>query len=357
MIKIQEHLNTANSDRILDDMAQEHWVQLNPKYKTKSGYKSNSIIEKVNKYYNESNTNDYILEYADNNKTAAKRHRSLLFYLKKNQFKELKNIVTANPNSFNQIKARVLSKVKPSDLWNIKSGKVCQTPFGKLLSEKIFNYKAYRRSKYCITQFTKLSFMNSTCPYCNDRLVEIVKKNKTAPLANDNIAYFDLDHFYPKSIYPFFALSFYNLIPSCHICNSSEKGDLDFNVDTHIHPYFESFDDVYNFKTSLKTLLGTPLDKIDILQKINKPNDKTLVDFNLVNRYNNRIGDVEKLAKFYLNNYKKYTSQQDLADFSEIFFELKGVPKNKHDILKVKNGKLFRDVLSQIDISKILQIN
>lgn len=28
-----------------------------------------------------------------------------------------------------------------------------------------------------------------------------------------------LDHFYPKSLYPFFALSLYNLIPVCGTCN------------------------------------------------------------------------------------------------------------------------------------------
>src|SRR5690606_3268511 len=119
-----------------------------------------------------------------------------------------------------------------------------------------------------IAQFIKLNFSNSTCPYCNYGIVEIVKKNNTMPLTHQNIAYFDLDHFYPKSIYPFFALSFYNLIPSCHTCNSSEKGEKDFNVATHIHPYLDSFDSFYKFKTSLKTILGDPLDKITIEPKI-----------------------------------------------------------------------------------------
>lgn len=33
------------------------------------------------------------------------------------------------------------------------------------------------------------------------------------------------------------SLSFYNLIPSCTICNSSAKGDALFKFETHIHPY------------------------------------------------------------------------------------------------------------------------
>lgn len=33
------------------------------------------------------------------------------------------------------------------------------------------------------------------------------------------------DHYLPKSIYPFTSMNFMNLIPTCHNCNSDEKGD------------------------------------------------------------------------------------------------------------------------------------
>lgn len=36
-----------------------------------------------------------------------------------------------------------------------------------------------------------------------------------------------LDHFLPKSLYPHFACHPYNLVPTCHRCNSSTKGDKD----------------------------------------------------------------------------------------------------------------------------------
>lgn len=44
-----------------------------------------------------------------------------------------------------------------------------------------------------------------TCPYCNRNYTFIVdeESGKLRP---------ELDHFYPKSIYPFLAMSFYNLI-------------------------------------------------------------------------------------------------------------------------------------------------
>ena len=39
---------------------------------------------------------------------------------------------------------------------------------------------------------------------------------------------FDIDHFFPKEQYPIFALSLYNFVPSCQICNSRIKGSSNF---------------------------------------------------------------------------------------------------------------------------------
>lgn len=54
------------------------------------------------------------------------------------------------------------------------------------------------------------------CPYCNLAYVYNREKHATA----------QLDHFLNKSEYPMFALSFYNLVPSCPACNHI-KSDSD----------------------------------------------------------------------------------------------------------------------------------
>lgn len=75
----------------------------------------------------------------------------------------------------------------------------------------------------------------NTCPYCNRQYTfTINSQKKTKP---------QFDHFYPKSKYPFFALSFYNLIPCCSICNHIKK---DSNIEL-VHPYYEGFDDIFHF--------------------------------------------------------------------------------------------------------------
>jgi hypothetical protein len=57
----------------------------------------------------------------------------------------------------------------------------------------------------------------SVCPYCDRQYItsfEDKGSNRTTA---------DLDHFYPKSVFSLFALSLYNFIASCKVCNQSFK--------------------------------------------------------------------------------------------------------------------------------------
>lgn len=70
------------------------------------------------------------------------------------------------------------------------------------------------------------------CPYCNRQYTFSLVDRKGRKLGRP-----ELDHFYPKSKHPLLALSFYNLIPSCHSCNSTLKGASTTGYDTHLSPY------------------------------------------------------------------------------------------------------------------------
>ena len=50
------------------------------------------------------------------------------------------------------------------------------------------------------------------CPYCGRSFIYSVD-------VNNNCVKPDIDHFFPKSKYPYMALSYYNLIPACNTCN------------------------------------------------------------------------------------------------------------------------------------------
>ncbi len=99
----------------------------------------------------------------------------------------------------------------------------------KIIRKDIFekeydNWKV--RKQYGAYDFVKVLGLNS-CPYCNRNYIFVVDSDngKLRP---------EIDHFYPKSIYPFLAMSFYNLIPSCAICNHTKSDKVEESLE---NPY------------------------------------------------------------------------------------------------------------------------
>lgn len=64
------------------------------------------------------------------------------------------------------------------------------------------------------------------CPYCNRDYIN--ERNCKFPGGH-------LDHFFPRSKYPFFAICLYNLIPCCAICNTKKRTD-----DLRVSPFRET---------------------------------------------------------------------------------------------------------------------
>jgi len=353
MIKIQEHLDRIDSETFLNTLAEKHWDQLNAKLASGKGFKKNSLIEKCKKYQKLTKLKTYKKKYANNDIIVANRHKDFFKFLLADNESELKRIVTARPIDFASIKSAIFTILQPSDLFIGKTGNYSQTPFGLLLSETIFNYKAFRSSEFCKELFKLIGFESTTCPYCNDNKLNIVKLRGNSSLDTKFKAYLDLDHFYSKSLNPFFAVSFFNLIPTCHDCNASDKGSKPFSIETHIHPYHESFDDNYKFKISLTALLGDPLDSIEIQSQGIKPLDITLKDLNLTARYENHFEIANKLVDLFWKN-KKHIGTEFESSFKELLF--KDIPEERKNILKHERAKMSRDILKQIDISKVLNI-
>lgn len=112
----------------------------------------------------------------------------------------------------------------------------------------IFNYSEFRNYKKTIYNGFLLSerLAIECCPYCNRNYTTSHQTyfiNKNGIPAEKHV-FPEFDHFYPKAQFPVLALSFYNLIPSCNICNTHYKNDRD---PSHLfHPY--SICDLNNFK-------------------------------------------------------------------------------------------------------------
>lgn len=100
--------------------------------------------------------------------------------------------------------------------------------------QEIFNYKTLvsdnKDNSYKIAEIKG----RNTCTYCNRQYTITLKED------GEFITRPQFDHWFPKSVFPLLALSFYNLIPSCSICNSSAKGEQIFSFKKLIHPYKRS---------------------------------------------------------------------------------------------------------------------
>ena len=98
-----------------------------------------------------------------------------------------------------------------------------------------------------------------TCPYCN-RNYTLSAKKRVKP---------EIDHFFPSSIYPLLAVSFFNLIPACSPCNGIHaKHNKDSYLLKMISPYEVDADD-YRFSYTVKSIsIINPIagkSKIDVI--------------------------------------------------------------------------------------------
>ncbi|WP_347723985.1 hypothetical protein [Lysinibacillus capsici] len=71
----------------------------------------------------------------------------------------------------------------------------------------------------------------TVCPYCNSQFVMIYESTEGGRTRAT------LDHFFDKASYPFLAVSLFNLVPSCKVCNSDLKNKKKVGIETHYSPY------------------------------------------------------------------------------------------------------------------------
>ncbi|WP_259016674.1 hypothetical protein [Emticicia fluvialis] len=118
--------------------------------------------------------------------------------------------------------------------------------------ETIFDYKGFYKWRNYNAYTLAQNLQVNVCPYCNRQYTftiinKALSKGSTRP---------EFDHFLSKGQYPYLALSFYNLIPSCKICNSSFKRSKEWTSKTHIHPYEEGFGNKCKFSLRLEKQKG-----------------------------------------------------------------------------------------------------
>lgn len=232
----------------------------------------------------------------------------------------------------------------------------------------VFNYDALIESKepwgaYKLT----IALGVTVCPYCNRNYIHTSynEHGKTRP---------ELDHFFPKSKYPFLSISIYNLIPSCHVCNSNLKGAKDFYREPHLHPFIEGKSDDFQFEIKYRDdvieEIVADVESFDIVltSLTDDPDLKTSIDNScrtfLINELYNLHKDVAQELLFksvYYNETKIKELKNILGDDSGIddnFLKrvIIGTYADSSSIGKRSLSKYSFDIISKTDLKRTLDL-
>ena len=191
-----------------------------------------------------------------------------------------------------------------------------------------------------------------TCPYCNRNYIYYL--SKTGEIKPQ------IDHFYPKSKYPYLALSFYNLIPSCHTCNGfGAKEEKDPHDEQLVNPYLvEKHNFKFTYKVKNINFLNPLLDKASVTVEFLHALDGHIKVFKLKDLYEQHSDHVlELLIKSqvaYSAEYRKYLGSYKGLKFSdnEIDRMILGNYSQEEDIHKRPLSKLYQDIGRQLGLIK-----
>jgi len=221
--------------------------------------------------------------------------------------------------------------------------------------KKLFKYKD--KFQLLIAKFFEKNLNPRTCYYCNIDFINVYDeenhKNK-----------FTLDHFIDKGRYPYLALSIFNLIPCCSVCNSKVKGSTPFYEDGELkdtNPYLKSFqfDEKVKFKLFLhkncKDLNIKSKEDIDIPLKERYSNeyDKYIEVFKLNERYQAHkdiVFEMIKNAELYPESRLKELQDLTGIPYQQIKQDIFNLIEDKVDLSKEPFSKLKRDMARELGL-------
>ena len=201
------------------------------------------------------------------------------------------------------------------------------------------------------------------CPYCNRQYITSFYKN------DHKVTTADVDHYYPKAQYPLLSMNFFNMIPSCSVCNSGLKGRKKLGIgDMTLNPFFDDSDslffrinndeleEMYNFpKADIKisTVANTAKD-----HEKQKRAENTSEIFYLPEVYNAHIKEVEtireninRFSKEYFENIFQENYKgifDDYEEFRKVIFNFNDLNDGDEPLVKLK-----KDIYQQISFNAV----
>lgn len=185
---------------------------------------------------------------------------------------------------------------------------------GKSFYKAVVNAMRYNDvQKTEIRPYMKRMGLN-TCVYCNASY---------AVATDDRKATFQVDHWLPKSEYPFLCISFFNLYPACMHCNQikSKKTTCNFCLYTDNSDLLDPFKFSIDDKSIIKYMLFNNADLLKVNLKSDKLTNEAEEHFNsfhlggLYSQFSDEIEEIVWKAKIYNESYRN----QLLAAYNKKF--------------------------------------
>ncbi|RXM40754.1 hypothetical protein BOQ62_04060 [Chryseobacterium sp. CH21] len=202
--------------------------------------------------------------------------------------------------------------------------------------------------------FPNKEFLNlleiDTCVYCN--------RNYTLDFDKLNNARAELDHWFPKEDYPILALSFYNLIPSCHSCNhikhnNAPDGGWDNALQNINHPYLDDKTSIFSF-----SYFFSSINQPKAIIKSTSEKAKRTIEFNKIDKIyetqsTRELKDLLDLRYKYSQNYldnllnKTFTEEFSMSK-EEAYRMVFGIEAKEEDYHKRPFSKFKKDILDEL---------
>ncbi|RZJ91507.1 MAG: hypothetical protein EOO20_04800 [Chryseobacterium sp.] len=265
-------------------------------------------------------------------------HSSVAKFL--NDEENLKNVLIGNPEILDGLKLYFTSK---KTIQSIKS-LIRYDGFVRKKTEDTFGfYNGYHLAENLGIQ---------TCVYCNRLYTNTIITEKKEFISRPTF-----DHWYPKGQFPLLALSFYNLIPSCSVCNSGIKGATEYSLDQIFHPYFKNPSPERALNLRFSYDLENHEQAATKIVSYNSFTDKTLKVMKLAEMYSchsDIIRELIYLKKAYSDTYLHTLQDLLQIDISpeEVYRLAFGVYLEDDHHVKRPLSKLKKDILVELGILK-----
>ena len=350
-MRLIDNIVTGNN---LDLLADEYFSKICPKNNNRINYNASYLAGKLEKL-------------AD-----PKKSKTTYYKVFKYLFDNIEVLIKGTPSELIKFSSDFETYLNNEGIPDYPRKPYCKKILDSIFINSYTNFRGGGFNNYNQVWFDKLNLR--TCPYCNRNWI-------TKSLDKDNTSfklYFDIDHFWPKSKYPWFAASFSNLIPSCVICNQRIKHSDDLDSDNYLHPYKDDMDAIIKFEVPAESYDIFYNKSTPINLKIVPRQPRTLMDpdfvkalntftfFNLKNLYNTHLDYVRELMQkdiIYSESYiEQLFNDYGPSNPSGKIFD------SKEDLMKMLIGnyvlseqiherplaKLTKDILEDFSLNKTI---